>query len=203
MCTWVLSCVQLFVTPWTITFRAPLSLEYSRQEYWNGLPFPTPGTMKTWTPNHMPIKLLLKVFLLIFLSIYTQCTLIIFILQLITFYKSLNSGFIYNKSHTDKSCFTKMHLFKSTLKYILIDKCHQLIYTESESEVAKSCPILCDPMDYSLPGSSVHGILQASILEWVAVSFSRRSSQPRDQTRVSRIAGRHFTIWATWEALFT
>ena len=144
MCTWVLSCVQLFVTPWTITFRAPLSLEYSRQEYWNGLPFPTPGTMKTWTPSHMPIKLLLKVFLLIFLSIYTQCTLIIFILQLITFYKSLNSGFIY-KSHTDKSCFTKMHLFKSTLKYILIDKCHQLIYTESESEVAKSCPILWTP----------------------------------------------------------
>ena len=203
MCTWVLSCVQLFVTPWTITFRAPLSLEYSRQKYWNGLPFPTPGTMKTWTPNHMPIKLLLKVFLLIFLSIYTQCTLIIFILQLITFYKSLNSGFIYNKCHTDKSCFTKMHLFKSTLKYILIDKCHQLIYTESESEVAKSCPILCDPMDCSLPGSSVHGILQASILEWVAVSFSRRSSQPRDQTQVSRIAGRYFTIWATWEALFT
>ena len=43
---------------------------------------------------------------------------------------------------------------------------------ESESEVAQSCPTLCNPMDYSLPGSSFHGILQARILEWVAISFS-------------------------------
>ena len=48
------------------------------------------------------------------------------------------------------------------------------------SEVAQSCPTLCDPMDYSLPGSSVHGIFQARILEWVAISFSRESSQPRN-----------------------
>ena len=53
------------------------------------------------------------------------------------------------------------------------------------SEVAQSCPTLCDPMDCSLPGSSVRGILQARILEWVAISFSRRSSQPKDRTRVS------------------
>ena len=63
-----------------------------------------------------------------------------------------------------------------------------------KSEVAQSCPTLCDPMDCSLPGSSVHGIFQARILEWVAISFSRGSSQPRDQTRVSLIAGRRFTI---------
>ena len=49
----------------------------------------------------------------------------------------------------------------------------------SESEVAQSCLTLCDPMDCSLPGSSLHGILQAKILEWVAISFSRGSSQPR------------------------
>ena len=48
--------------------------------------------------------------------------------------------------------------------------------------VAQSCPTLCDPMDCSPPGSSVHGILQARILEWVAISFSRGSSQPRDKT---------------------
>ena len=48
-----------------------------------------------------------------------------------------------------------------------------------ESEVAQSCPTLCDPMDCSLPGSSVHGILRARVLEWVAISFSRGSSQPR------------------------
>ena len=51
---------------------------------------------------------------------------------------------------------------------------------ESESEVAQFCPTLCDPMDDSLPGSSVHGIFQARVLEWVAISFSRRASQPRD-----------------------
>ena len=54
-------------------------------------------------------------------------------------------------------------------------------------------------MDCSPPGSSVHGILQARKLEWVAIPFSRVSSQPRDQTRVSHIAGRFFTIWATGE----
>ena len=54
-------------------------------------------------------------------------------------------------------------------------------------------------MDCSLAGSSVHGIFQARILEWVAISFSKGSSPPRDRTQVSRIAGRHFTIWATRE----
>ena len=62
-------------------------------------------------------------------------------------------------------------------------------------KVAQSCPTLCDPMDYT-----VHGILQARILEWVAFPFSRGSSQPRDQTQVSCIAGRFFTDWAIGEA---
>ena len=53
---------------------------------------------------------------------------------------------------------------------------------------------LCDPVDYSPPGSSIHGILQARILEWVAISFSRGSSQPRDRTQVSCIVGRCFTV---------
>ena len=61
-------------------------------------------------------------------------------------------------------------------------------------EVAQSCLTFCDPMDCSLPGSSVHGIFQARVLEWVAISFSRGSSQPRDQTQVSRTAGRPFTL---------
>ena len=56
-------------------------------------------------------------------------------------------------------------------------------------------------MDCSLPGSSVHGILQAGILAWVAIPFSRGSSRPRDQTQVSLIAGRFFTVWAIREAL--
>ena len=61
-----------------------------------------------------------------------------------------------------------------------------------ESEVTQSCATLCDPMDCSLPGSSVHGIFQARILEWVAISFSRGSSRPGDRTQVSCIVGRHF-----------
>ena len=68
-----------------------------------------------------------------------------------------------------------------------------------KSEVVQSCPTLCDPMDYSLPGSSVYGIFQARVLEWVAISLSRGSSQPRDQTRVTCTAGRCFTVWATRE----
>ena len=58
------------------------------------------------------------------------------------------------------------------------------------------CPTLCDPTDCSPRGSSVHGILQAGILEWVAVFFSRGSSQPRDWTCISCIAGKFFTDWA-------
>ena len=60
--------------------------------------------------------------------------------------------------------------------------------------VAQSCPTLCDPMDCSSPVSSVHGILQIRILEWVAVPFSGGSSQPRDRILVSLIAGRFFTV---------
>ena len=68
---------------------------------------------------------------------------------------------------------------------------------KSESEVAQSCPTLCNPMDcttllcpWDFPGKST---------EWVAISFPRGSSQPRDQTWVSHIVGRRFTIWATRE----
>ena len=63
--------------------------------------------------------------------------------------------------------------------------------------VAQLYLTLCDPIDCSLPGSSVHGALQARILEWVAMTFSRGSSWPRDPTWVSCIAGRFFTIWVT------
>ena len=66
-----------------------------------------------------------------------------------------------------------------------------------ESEVIQLCLTLCDSMDCSLPGSSIHGILQERILEWLAIAFSRESSQPRDRTWVSHIAGRHFTLMAS------
>jgi len=62
--------------------------------------------------------------------------------------------------------------------------------------VAQSCLTLCHPMDCSLPGSSVHGILQARILECVAIPFSRDSFLPRDWIQFSYISGRFFTMWA-------
>ena len=65
-----------------------------------------------------------------------------------------------------------------------------------------SCSVVsdwCNPMDCSLSGSSVRGIFQARVLEWIAISFSRGSSQPRNWTWVSHIAGRCFTIWAIRE----
>ena len=65
--------------------------------------------------------------------------------------------------------------------------------------VIQSGPTLCDPMDHSPPGFSIHGILQARILEWVAISFSGGSSPPRDWTLVSFITSRFFTLWATRE----
>ena len=66
--------------------------------------------------------------------------------------------------------------------------------------VSQSCPTLCNLMGCSPPGTSVHGILQARILEWVAIPFSGGSSQPRNWTQVSCIAGRFLTVWATREA---
>ena len=70
----------------------------------------------------------------------------------------------------------------------------------SEVKVTQSCLTLCNPMDYNLPGSSIHGILQARILKEVAIPFSRGSFQHRDWTRGSCMAGEFFTVWATREA---
>ena len=73
------------------------------------------------------------------------------------------------------------------------------VHVCGRAQLLQLCPTLCSPMDYSLPGSSVHGIFQARVLEWIAISFSRGSSRPRDRTRVSLIVDRCFTIWATRE----
>ena len=77
----------------------------------------------------------------------------------------------------------------------LNNKSDVLNITEVKVKVAQVCLTLCNPMNYT-----VHAILQARILEWVAFPFSRGSSQPRDRTQVSHIAGGFFTSWATREA---
>ena len=101
----------------------------------------------------------------------------------------------------------------SLFQHILPVKCSPLMHsfiwlTRGKGKwmkvlLAQSCPTLCDPMNCSPPGSSVHGILQARIMEWVAIAFSRGSSWPRGQTRVSHIAGKFVTIWATRETWLT
>ena len=121
-----LSHVRLFATPWTVAHQAPLSMGFSRQEYWSGLPFPSPGDLPN--PGIKP-------------------------------------------------------------------RCPSLQADALTSEPPGKPTTLCGPMDHT-----VHGILQARILEWVAFPFSRESSQLRDQTLVSCIVGRFFTSWATREA---
>ena len=90
---------------------------------------------------------------------------------------------------------TNQHDSVKQLPSIKIKKNYKKFYNQkSESEVAQSCLTLCDLMDGNLPGSAVHGIFQARILEWAAISFSRGSSQPKDQSQVSCIADRRFTV---------
>ena len=104
---------------------------------------------------------------------------------------TFSSGYSHARNQTGVSCIAYRFFTIGAIREVAL---------ESESEVAQLCPTLCDPMDSNLPGSAVHGIFQARILEWAAISVSRGSSQPRDRTRVSCIADRRFTIWATREA---
>ena len=85
--------------------------------------------------------------------------------------------------------FIVLKSFGGPVKHVKI-----MYFENTESESAQSCPTLCSPMDCSLPGSSVHGIFQAIVPEWIAISFSRGSSRPRGQTQVSRIVDRRFTV---------
>ena len=97
-------------------------------------------------------------------------------------------------------CFIKIYWNRIHLQ-CCINFWHTATWFGYACEVAQSCLTLGDSMDCGLPGFSIHGIFQARILDWVAISFSRGSSRPRDWTQVSHIAGRCFTIWAIREGL--
>ena len=93
---------------------------------------------------------------------------------------------------------TKSSNFAKLLISLFVAKSKVTFYQLSmcvKMKVAQSCPTLCDPVDYT-----VYGILQARILEWIVIPFSRGSSQPRNWTQVSHSAGGFFTSWATREA---
>ena len=105
------------------------------------------------------------------------------------------------------NCLTASPYSVNVIPSLIIDYINYLSYfptkiTTVHAKLLQSCPTPCDLMNHSLPGSSVHRILQARILEWVAISFSKGSSWCRNQTQVSCIAGRFFTDWATSEALY-
>ena len=150
----------LFATPWTVAHQTPLSMEFPRQEYWRGLPFPSPGNPPD--PRSEP-----------------------------------------RRHGNPRICyFSLIHddavLFYITLPTDIANSFHIIV----KVLVVQLCLTLCNLKECILPGSSVYGILQARILEWVAPTFSRVSSQPRDQTWVSCISGGFFIVWATREALF-
>ena len=132
MCVCVLSCfshVQLFATPWTVANQASLSMEFSREEYWSGFPFPSPEHLPD--PGMEPTSLVSP---------------------------AVAGGFS-TTSPTWKAWY--VHSVKV------------------EVLVAQSCSTLCNPMDSSPPGSSVHWILQVRILEWVAMPSCKGFSRPR------------------------
>ena len=109
---------------------------------------------------------------------------------------------LYSKINWRNICKTFVLLFSRETKPIGFREKECVLRKVKWSEVAQSCPTLCNPMDCSPPGSPIHGILQARTLEWVAISFSRGSSWPRDWTQVSHVAGRLFNLRATREAHF-
>ena len=177
-----LSRVWLFATPWTITCQAPLSMGFPRQEYWSGLPFFSPGDLPD--PGVEPtFPALAGGFFTIWATREAQlCT-----------WGRCKGGKWVRKLSRVKFWFSWCGIL------------NPLLYLASGWKwkwVAQSCPTIWDPMDCNPPGSFVHGILQARVLEWVAIPFSRGSSQPRDWTQLSCIAGGFFTIWATLRLVF-
>ena len=140
-----------FATPWTFACQAPLSMSFSRQEYWGGLLFPSPGDLPN--PGIEPAS------------------------------PAFAGGF-FNTESPGQHIY-KIVLYQMLFPYSLLQntKYSSLCYTIGPCWlsfyiclVTQSCPALCNPMDCSPPASSVHGISQASILEWVAIPFSRGSS---------------------------
>ena len=127
-----LSRVQLFATPWTVAYQAPPSMGFSRQEYWSGLPFPSPGDLP------------------------------------------------------DPGIEPRSPTFQADA--LTSEPPGNLIKGHIHAKSLKLCLTLCSPMDCSQPGSSVYGILQARILEWVAMPSSRGSSRRRDPTCISDVS---------------
>ena len=145
-------------TPWTVTHQASLSMGFPRQEYWSGLPFPSPGDLPD--PGIKPVSAALQA----------------------------ASSSLHHLGRQTSNSTSQFWMLQELQKKKIPSYKPNLCFLKVKVKITQLCPVLCDPMDYT-----VHGILQARMLEWVAYSFSRGSSRPRDGTQVSRIAGGFFT----------
>ena len=194
------SCVWLFVALWTIVCQAPLSMEFSRQEYWSGLPFPSPGDLPD--PGIEPRSPAFRQILYHLAaaaaakslqSCPTLCNPIDgsppgpsvhWILQArVLEWVAISFSNAWKWSHSGVSNSEWPHGLQPTRPLRPWDSpgkntgvgCHsflQCMKVKTESEVAQLCPTPSDPMDCSPPGPSVHGIFQARVLEWGAIAFS-------------------------------
>ena len=154
-----LSRVRLLATPWTAAHQAPPSMGFSRQEYWSGVPLPSPKCYMLVTSNSLwphglqPARLLCP------------------------------------WDSPGKNTGVGCHFLLQCMK------------VKSESEVAKSCPTLRDPMNCSLPGSSVHGIFQARVLEWGVIAFS--NSQAEEQEMIAIENTNRNEVCLSWAYQYT
>ena len=155
----MLSRVRLFAVPWTVAYQAPLSMEFSRQAYWSGLSFPSPGDLPD--PGIEPRSPAL---------------------QADALPSEPPAAAAAAAAKSLQSCSTLCDPIDGSPPGSAIPGIFQQEHwsglpfpspmRECESEVAQLCPTLSDPMDCSLPGSSVHGIFQARVLELGAIAFS-------------------------------
>ena len=138
-----LSRVRLFATPWTVAYQLPPPMGFSRQEYWSGLPFPSPKNVSAAAAKSLQSCPTLRP------------------------HRRQPTGLPCPWDSPGKNTGVGCHFLLQCMKL------------KSESEVAQSWPTLRDPMVCSLPGSSVHGIFQARVLEWGAIAFSKKKNVSR------------------------
>ena len=196
-----LSHIWLFVTPRTVAHQALLSIGFSKQENlewlavscFRGSCWPMDQTQVSC------ISCIVRQILYHWATWEAQNTCLWVKKNKITEIKRCRNG-LWNPnmsqmwaSEKASLCWWKRHILLVLLLPLHPDSLYFKWFLKWR-EVTQTCQTLCDPMDCSLLHSSIHGIFQARVLEWVAISFSRGSSWPKDQTQVSRTVGRHFTV---------
>ena len=194
----------------------PLFMGFSRQEHYSRLPCPPPGdlpdpgieptclTSPALAGRSLPLvphgkPLYMSIILSQFLPPTPLASLVFMFVHYICIFISAFNRIIYttflDSTYIKILCSNATGVFKSGGgKPDSILRLHQICTIKYEYEVAQLCLTLCNPVDCSLPDSSVHAIFQARILEWVAISFSRGFSPPRVRTWVSHAAGTLFTV---------